>query len=381
MQSALNSCSMKRRFLLLLMLIPVVGLVASVSACGGGVSGNTSQTSSAKEAPSFQPAKSGVLHIYTWSDYYPTDMLKKFQKETGIKTSIDYYQNNEEMIAKLEASGGSGYDLVVPTDYAVKQMILKNLLLKFNALQLPNGKYIANDFRNPYFDEGRVYSAPYLYGVTGYMYDSAKLKSGEKAPTTWKEYFTSNAAWSSKPGIHDDQTDGVNAALLATGGTPCTSDPARLQAASDILMSFKARVKNVSSDATMDRLASGENTDSMIWNGYGHRARMQKTTLKWVFPKEGALEYQDNWAIPVGAADVQQALTFINWSLKPENAIGAVKYNGYNAGLNGLSQLMPTELKNDPAIIIPKNVKLVQPPSCSTSVVNSYSKIWQKFKG
>lgn len=356
-----------------------VALVLSLAACGvSSVSGGSESTST--QAPAFTAATSGELHIYTWSDYFPESALKAFTKETGIKTTIDYYQNNEELISKLEVAGTSGYDVVVPSGYAVKEMISKGLLMKFDAQDLPNGKYISTAGRHPYFDKNREYSAPYLYGVTGYMYDSSKLSKGEKAPTTWKDYFTSSAAWSATPGIHDDQNDGVNAALLATGGTPCTSSAKELQAASDLLMSFKQRVKNISSNGTLDRLVSGENSDSMIWNGYGHRAAAENKNLTWVYPKEGALMYQDNWSIPSGAKNVQQAMTFINWMMKPKNSLRAVEYNNYNSYIDGVEELMPDDLKNDSAIITPSDVKLMDVPQCSTDVVNKYSQIWEQFK-
>lgn len=358
-------------------------LVMGLAGCGGGVSDSAgSGTAAAKEAPKFEPATSGEVHIYTWSDYYPTDLLKKFTQETGIKTTIDYYDNNQNMLSKLEVSGGAGYDIVVPTDTTVEEMIQKNMLLKFNALDLPNGKYIAKDFRNPYYDKGRAYTAPYLYGLIGFMYDSSLLADGEQAPTSWKDFFTSTAAWDASPAIIDAQDHGVDAALLAVGGKPCTDDPAKLQAASDLLMQFKSRVKNISSDGVYDRMISGENSASMIWNGSGHRASSQRKTLRFVFPEEGTLEFEDNWAIPADAKNVQQAMTFINWMMKPENAVETVKYNNYNAAYDGVADLMPQDLKEDKSINTEgEKFDVVPSEQCPTDVVNKYAQIWEQFKG
>lgn len=72
-------------------------------------------------------------------------------------------------MSKLQATSGSGYDVVVPSDYAVELLVEEGLLQKINALDLPNGKNIKDDFRQVYFDKGRQYSAPYRHGTTGYM--------------------------------------------------------------------------------------------------------------------------------------------------------------------------------------------------------------------
>ena len=358
--------------------IAATAAILLMTACSSGV--DTGSSSEETEAESFTPATDGEVHIYTWSDYYPTDLLEEFEKDTGIDASIDYYESNEVLMSKLEASGGTGYDVVVPSDYAVDILVDSDMLLKFNAMDLPNGKNIAQDFSDVYYDEGRVYSAPYLYGTTGYMYDSTLLEDGEKAPTTWKEFFTSDAAWNAAPSIFNDQTDGVNAALRATGGTPCTTDADELQAAQDLLQEYKEKVQNISSDTIIDRLIAGENSVAMIWNGAGHRVRMEKPDMTYVYAEEGLSSFQDNWAIPSGAENVQQAMTFINWMLDPEHSAAAANYQGYDAGIDGVQELLDDDLKNDPAIVPPEDAKLELVPTCSNDAINSYTSIWETFK-
>ncbi|MFT9119127.1 MAG: extracellular solute-binding protein [Bifidobacterium psychraerophilum] len=346
--------------------------------CASGVGTESSTESSA--AASFTPASSGELHIYTWSDYYPTDLLESFESDTGIKATIDYYESNEALMSKMEATSGSGYDIVVPSDYAVQLLADDGLLQKINALDLPNGSNIEEDFREVYYDKGREYSAPYLYGTTGYMYDSSLLKDGEEAPDSWEDYFTSDAAWNKSPGIFNDQTDGVNAALRATGGEPCSTDAKELQAAQDLLMEYKSKVQNISSDTVIDRLISGENSVAMIWNGAGHRVTTEKSSMTYVYAKEGVSSYQDNWAVPSGAENVQQALTFINWMLEPEHAAAAANYQGYDAGITGVDKLLDESLRNDPAVMPPDDADIELIPTCSNATINSYSKIWESFR-
>ena len=54
------------------------------------------------------------LRIITWADYVPADLIAAFTKETGIEVEVTL-SNNEEMISKLRATGGAGYDLAQPS--------------------------------------------------------------------------------------------------------------------------------------------------------------------------------------------------------------------------------------------------------------------------
>jgi spermidine/putrescine transport system substrate-binding protein len=356
-----------------------------LSACGGattdggGASSAAAPSSAGSSAAAFTPATSGELLMYTWSDYFPTELAAKFTKETGIKLTVSYYDSNETLEAKLKASGGSGYDLVVPSDYMVANLVKEGLLQKTGLAALPNGGGIKDDFKDPYFDKGREYSVPYLYGTTGYAYDTKVITTPMK---TWADYFAAPAAARGKIGIFNDQVDGVNAALRAVGGQTCTPDAAKLQAAQDLLKKFKPSVGTINSDGIIDRMIAGESSLSMMWNGAAHRVKAKRTSVEYVYPSDGTTLWQDNWAIPSGAAHVDQAKTFLNWWLDPKNAVQAANAQGYNSGVKGVDDLLAPEMKNDPAVVIPADsLKQVAPVApCDAAATNNYSKIWEAFK-
>jgi spermidine/putrescine transport system substrate-binding protein len=363
-------------------LVPLLGL--ALAACGGtttdaGTPGSATTASSAGSTPSFTPATSGTLRLYTWSDYIPKSLVDRFSKETGIRMSVDYYDSNETLEAKLKASGGKGYDLVVPSDYMVQTLRDENLLQEFDATSLPNGKNIGGSFLDVYFDPGRKFSVPYLYGTTGYAYDPAVVKTPMKS---WKDYFSAPAEARGKIGIFNDQVDGINAALRAVGGEPCTTDPAKLQAAQDLLVSFKASVATINSDGIIDRMQAGESPLSMIWNGAAHRVKAKKKDVVYVYPTEGMTLWQDNFAIPSGAENVDQAKTFLNWFMDPKNAAEAANAQGYNSGITGVDDLLTAQMRQDPAVVPPAEAAAVAKPvkPCTAAELNNYSKIWERFK-
>ena len=120
------------------------------------------------------------LFLYNWSNYIPQDLLKKFEQDTGIKVTLDVYDSNETMLAKLQA-GATGYDVVVPSGYMVRTMVKEGLAQKIDVDKMPNFKNVMAPHRHPSYDPKREYSAPYMWGTTGFTYDSARVPGGKLA--------------------------------------------------------------------------------------------------------------------------------------------------------------------------------------------------------
>jgi spermidine/putrescine transport system substrate-binding protein len=365
----------KRKARLSTALVLGSAVALALSACSSAGTTNPEASSTG-----YVEATSGELNFYTWSDYFPVELLAKFKEETGITVNIDYYDTNESLEAKLRASDGAGYDVVVPSDYMIQ--ILKNdgLLLQMNAAEFPNGGNIEPEFLDVYFDEGREYSAPYLYGTTSFVFDSAVIPEAEW-PTSWADYFAPPAS-AGGVGIMNDMVEGVNSALRVTGGDFCTTDGSQLQAAQDLLTGFKPDVGTISSDGIIERVSAGEESMAMMWNGAAYRAIQDRPSLRYVYPPEGMALWQDNFAIPSGAVNVDQAKTFINWMMNPENMAVAVNVQGYGSGIAGTNELMSPELASSSAITMPAGYTGAKPVKpCNNEELTNYSKIWEAFKG
>jgi spermidine/putrescine transport system substrate-binding protein len=195
------------------------GLVGAfvLTACSGGAGGGSGTAGSGD----FPEPNGGELSLYNWTDYIDPGVLRKFEEETGITVILDNYDTNETLLARLQA-GGATYDVIVPGDYMVAQMVELGLLQEINAASFPNGGNLKEEFLNPYFDPGRVYSVPYMYGTTGIAYDPTKI-GGEI--TTWAEFFDpATAQQPGKIGTLNDQVEVVHAALRAVGAEPCSTN-------------------------------------------------------------------------------------------------------------------------------------------------------------
>ncbi|MFM9134367.1 MAG: spermidine/putrescine ABC transporter substrate-binding protein, partial [bacterium] len=257
------------------LVIGITGLMA-LAACGGEatVGGGASEapaSSAAAPAPAesggapaadFPTPNGGELNLYNWTDYISPALLKRFESETGITVNLDNYDSNETLLAKLQA-GGANYDVIVPSDYMVAQMVELGLLEPVKPSSFPNGANIKPEFLDVYFDQGREYTAPYMYGTTGIAVDSSKTS---KPVTGWADFFAADNPAGTKVGTLNDQVEVVHAALRAVGSKPCSTNKDDYIKVEKLLQGWKPNVAVINSDGVIGRMASGEQVMHMMWN-------------------------------------------------------------------------------------------------------------------
>jgi spermidine/putrescine transport system substrate-binding protein len=269
--------------------------------------------------------------------------------------------------------------VVVPSDYMVAQMIELGLLQEVDPAAFPNGSFIKPEFMDVYFDPGRKYSAPYMYGTTGIAYDPTKA-GGEI--DSWVDFFDADSPAAGKIGTLNDQVELVHAALRAVGAEPCSVNRDDYVKVEKLLLDWKPNVAVINSDGVIGRMASGEQTVHMMWNGAFTRAQADNANLEYVYPSEGLNLWSDNFAVPVGAQNVDNAKIFINWMMDPKNIGEATNFVGYDNGITGSGEFMLPELSASDAVIIPEEFKaLATPvPGCSVEAIDLYDAVFTSFK-
>jgi spermidine/putrescine transport system substrate-binding protein len=119
------------------------------------------------------PAQAETLRLLTWGSYAPDELVKKFEEKYPDITVEVTFSNNEEMIAKLRATGGAGFDLAQPSHdriYAVQQEynIYKPLDLSKINTDAMQAKLLDGVKANTTID-GEVYAVPHQWGTSGLM--------------------------------------------------------------------------------------------------------------------------------------------------------------------------------------------------------------------
>ena len=323
-----------------------------------------------------QALAEGELHLYNWGNYTSPELIEKFEKETGIKVTIDGYDSNETMLAKVKA-GGHGYDLAVPSDYMVKIMIEEGLIQEAGVNQLENFKHLDPKWLDVYFDPGRKYSAPWQWGSTGISLNTEHY-DGPKADS-WALVFDPPEELVGRINMVSEMGDVINAGLFYLGLDKCNSNKEDLKKLNDLLVSSKEKWRTIDY-GVIEKLTSGDVYASHNWNGASMRARLQVPSIRYVMPKEGLLAWADNVVLLKEAKNVDEAKTFMNFIMAPENAALISNFARYANGIKGSEEFMDPEMAKAPEIIGYEGAGTPEfIPPCSQEVTEMYTKIWNNL--
>jgi putrescine transport system substrate-binding protein len=307
-------------------------------------------------------AQDRVVNVYNWSDYIGEGVLEDFTKETGIEVVYDVYDSNEVLETKLLA-GGSGYDIIVPSDRNLARMIQAGVVQPLDKSKLPNlsNQWPAIEERLATYDPGNQYGVNYMWGTTGIGYNVDKIN--ERMPDapvdSWDMIFNPDVVSKfADCGVQvlDSPDDMIPAALHYLGLNPDSKDPADLQQAGDLLKSVRPHIQKFHSSEYINALANGDICLAVGYSGDVLQARdraaeaANNVNIEYSIPKEGAVMWLDGMAIPADAPHPEEAHAFIDFMLRPEIAARNSNYIFYANGNLASQELLDEEVLNDPAI-------------------------------
>lgn len=323
------------------------------------------------------------LNLFVWTEYIPADMIECFEKIYSIKVNKDEYSSNEEMYAKISA-GGTSYDLVQPTDYIVNLMVRKNLIQKLDKTKLKVMGNFDPNYLNFSFDPNNEYTLPYQAGTDAIVYNSETVPN---PPNAWKDLW--DPSYAGRMVFLDDSRVVIGITLLSLGYDINTTDPKQLDEAKVKLAELVKNIKLFDSDSPKTALIAGDVDLGNTWTGEAVLAQRENANIQYVYPTEGAIIWQDNWAIPTGAPHLDAVYAWLNYSNQGDIfylMLSEFPYTNPNkAALDYAKvsqpdlykQYMDSPITNTPAEAI-KNGHRVEDVGDATTL---YDQIWTEVKG
>jgi spermidine/putrescine-binding protein len=287
--------------------------------------------------------KKQTLHVFTWSDYFPEEVVLRFEQEADVRVVLDTYENNEDLVAKLQ-TGATGYDLIVPSDYAVQQLAQLGLLEPLDAANIPNLAGVDGRFLRQYFDPHNTYSVPYLWGTAGIAYEATKVKP---APSSWAVLW--DGKYADNINMLDDMREVFAVAHKRLGSSVNTTEPAAIRAAKDLLIQQKPLVRSYTTE-TDTLMLSGQVALTHAWSGDVFRVAEENPNWRYVIPAEGSTFFMDNIAVPKGAPHKALAETFVDFVLRPENIAAVTAFTHYANCVPASVVHLPEALRKNPLI-------------------------------
>ncbi len=322
-------------------------------------------------------AAQGELNIYNWGNYTSPEMIEKFTEETGIEVTITDFDSNDTALARIR-QGGHGFDIVVPTHSYVQQWIEEGLLQPLDTEIVTDLGNIEPRWMEVDFDPGRQYTVPWQWGTTGVIVNTS-LYDGDI--NTADIFLNPPEELAGKINVIPEMSDVMAMAVYAVGGdSPCTDDMEIWRQVRDELM--EAKPSWLAMDyGTIDSYAAGDIGAGVYWNGASMRARMQNEDLAYGYPTTGYPVWMDNAAVLADAENTENAMTFINFILQPENAAMLSNFARYGNGITGSEEFMDAEMSEAPEIVIPEELAAAGKfsPACPQEIQDVRTQIWTEL--
>ncbi|MDR3425975.1 MULTISPECIES: ABC transporter substrate-binding protein [Silvimonas] len=330
-----------------------------------------------------------VLHIYNWNNYIAPETVKRFEADCKCKVVQDYYGAMEEMLAKL-AAGAKGYDVIVPTGFALPPLIKQGLVQPLDKTKIPNIKNMNPAFMNSQFDPGNKYSIPYAFTTTLIGYNDKKIKELGIDPTSWSAIFDPAvlSKIKGKVTVLDDPKELFAAAMMYNGFNPNSTDMKQWQKAKDTIIKAKpywAAFNNQSyiKELTVGNiwLAHGYSSDFFQANADAHTAK-RPFGVAYVLQKEGNTLSVDNVMVMKSAPRPDLAFKFINFMTDGKNASDLTNMIGSGNPNAAAGQFVQADIKKNTAVFpAPADMKkLYQLNALEGKPLRDLNRLWTEVK-
>jgi spermidine/putrescine transport system substrate-binding protein len=317
-----------------------------------------------------------TLNLFSWPDYENPETLAGFTQQTGVAIYTSIFESNEELVHNLSNNPGA-YDLVVPSDYTVRQLIQEQALLRLDKTLLPNFNNLFERFRagRPY-DPASNYSLTKTWGTTGLIW---KPTTVTEPLTRWADFWAVAPQYAGRIVMIDARHEVIGIALKMLGYSLNDGNPTHLAEAEAKLLELRPHV--VVSSEYIDRFVDNTVVMGIGWNGDVIQINASAPQpVNYLLPEEGSVLWTDNWCIPATALHPNNAHAFLNYLLDPAVAAAESAYIGYATVVEKALPLLDPALQSDP-VIYPSESSLsnLETQAIPEESLAQRDAIWAKF--
>lgn len=273
-----------------------------------------------------EPEGERTLVISNWDAYMPEDLIANFEQETGIDVELAIHTTNEDIMGKISAQGGGGFDLVFVSGPFVQALVGQGWAAELDHSQIPNISNLYPEATELAYDPGNRHSVPYAWGTTGICYRTDLVA---EAPTSWTVFRDPPRDLVGKMTMLGTDRWLLQPALLSLGHSINTTDPTEIEHARDWTLEAKKSLLGFDDTTFYSKLVSGEASLVHAWDGWCNYGIAEDPNIEFVVPDEGSDIWTDTMVVLASSEQKDEAHEFINYVLDPEvgaSVVGFVLY-------------------------------------------------------
>ena len=318
----------------------------------GGDTAGSGSTGSAGNNSSGTNTGKRVVNVCSWGEYIDTSLIDEFEEKTGIEVNYQTAESNEALYSTL-ALGGANYDVIVPSDYMISQLIEEGMLQELDYSKIPNFEKIDPRFRNLSYDPENLYTVPYTWGTLGIIYNTTMV---DEPITHWAQLF--DTKYANNVIMMDSYRDTLGLVLKMQGYSMNERSEEALGEARDILIKQKQDgiVKAYQLDETKDKMIAGEAALAVVYSGDALYAMEGSEDLAYVVPMEGSNIWLDGMCIPKESKNPEAAMVFIDYMCRPDIARMNMDYIWYSTPIQAVIDGMSEEESSNETLNPPQDV-------------------------
>jgi spermidine/putrescine transport system substrate-binding protein len=288
------------------------------------------------------------LRLITWSDYAPADVIAAFKQETGIQVEVTL-SNNEEIISKLRATGGAGFDLAQPSQDRITGVqrdfgVYKPIDLSQVKLNQFRPELLDITRRNTSID-GKLYALPYVWGTDDLVVNTRVARIADYADLCRADLKGKASLRLRRPTLMAFAFAAGKDPFALYGDTKAYS--ALMDSVGQTLAACKDNVRFFydNKDQLLNAMRSGEVVAAMAWDTEGWRLNRENPDIKVIVPHSGALGWLDTFALPARGRNDAAAYAWINFTMRPDIAARITKSVGNWTAAVGTENLVDPSLR------------------------------------
>ena len=291
-----------------------------------------------------------VLKVYNAGEYIDTALISDFEAENDCKVVYETFDSNESMYTKVMS--GEKYDVIIPSDYMIERLSKEGFLQEIDKKKLTNYGEIMDSVLSQPFDEDNKYSVPYFWGSVGILYDVTKVDEAD-LKEGWE--ILKNPKYKDDIYMYDSERDSFMIALKTLGYSLNTDNRQELDQAYNWLIEQNSIMDPVYvGDEVIDSMISGNKAMAIVYSGDAAYIMSENENMRYFEPEIGTNLWIDGMVIMKSSQNAVLAHKFIDFMIKPENALKNSEMVGYTSPVKSVFEELKTTTYSRISAYVPR---------------------------